>query len=198
MCRFWPLICKRKYCGNFQAILKRSSAQLFVSSSFLIDLLTSAPATIWNTRWRENLGPWWNETTTPALQRESLFYLKSQLVCIFFPFHEVVRYLMQMDKVPLIMFLAERPLYNSLLISSNSASCFYYPFWNSCFIVDQLFDPTDISLKCSFPSLTWLDFLLLHQLFAFLFLHLIYGVEKRVTYSVFLLSFSIATTSAIQ
>ena len=51
MSKFWPVRCKRKYCGNFLEILK-SNVQFFVLSSFLIvwnaDLVAGAPATIWN------------------------------------------------------------------------------------------------------------------------------------------------------
>ena len=99
---------------------------------------------------------------------------------------------MQMDKVPLFTFLSERPLYLSCPISSTFTSCFYYTCWNSCFIVDQLLDLTDIFLKCFFPSLTWFSLITSALCFHFLFLHLMYGVGgprvgKRVTYSVFLL-----------
>lgn len=88
------------------------------------------------------------------------------------------------------MLLSERPLYNLLPISSTSASCFFYTFWNPRFTVDKLFDPTDVPLKLDFPRLNWIFSGYISSLLSLsLFLHSMHGVGgsrpgKTATHSV--------------
>lgn len=107
----------------------------------------------------------WNHHASPGQRKQFLCQVTVILDFVFLASMELN--LMQMNYVPLFTLLSERSLYNLLPISSTSTSYFYYTFWNLHFTVDKHFDPTDVSLKCSFPSSTWFGFLWLHQLFAF-------------------------------